>query len=205
MSTNNNVKINPVSRVIHAGGLTLLLTASNGALTGLDFVQYNTDFGICYDTAGTDAGSCDSADIMPDAGCRNSADITSDTGCCGVTDSSSTDIALLDKSERQLLEYFAGTRKEFELPVTLSGTPFRRTVWEALLRIPYGEVRTYGEIAREVGCPQGARAVGGACHANPVAIIVPCHRVVGASGALTGFGGGLDVKERLLALEQDNK
>jgi methylated-DNA-[protein]-cysteine S-methyltransferase len=78
-------------------------------------------------------------------------------------------------------------------------------VWEALLRIPYGEVKTYGEIAHEVGRPRAARAVGGACHANPIAIIVPCHRVVGAGGALTGFGGGLDVKERLLALERAEK
>lgn len=185
----------------------MLLTVSNGALTGLDFVQDSTNRGMCCDAADTapDTGCRKSADTTPDTGGRGSTDFVSDIGFRGATDTSPTDIALLDKAERQLREYFAGTRKEFELPVSLSGTPFRRAVWEALLRIPYSEVRTYGEIAREVGCPRGARAVGGACHANPVAIIVPCHRIVGASGALTGFGGGIDVKERLLALEQMHK
>ena len=115
------------------------------------------------------------------------------------------DESVLDEAERQLCEYFDGRRREFELPIGLSGTPFRHAVWDALMRIPYGEVRTYGDIAREIGKPNAARAVGGACHVNPIAIIVPCHRVVGAGGALTGFGGGLDVKERLLALERAGK
>ena len=112
------------------------------------------------------------------------------------------DKTLLDETERQLGEYFACKRKTFDLPLAVKGTPFRSAVWDALRRIPYGEVATYGEIAREVGSPGAARAVGGACNANPIAIIIPCHRVVGANGALTGFGGGLDVKAMLLGLEK---
>lgn len=129
------------------------------------------------------------------SGCDMSADCCADAG----------DAAVLDSAERQLREYFAGSRRGFDLPIELAGTPFRRAVWDALLRIPYGEVKTYGEIAREIGKPKASRAVGVACHNNPIAIIVPCHRVVGSGGALTGFGGGLDVKEKLLALEQANK
>ena len=128
-----------------------------------------------------------------------------DLPAAGSCDVGAGDSAVLDEAERQLREYFAGVRRVFRLPIELSGTPFRLAVWEALLRIPYGEVKTYGEIAHEVGRPRAARAVGGACHANPIAIIVPCHRVVGAGGALAGFGGGLDVKERLLALERAEK
>ena len=101
----------------------------------------------------------------------------------------------------ELLEYFAGTRTEFTVPLSPAGTDFQRTVWRALQRIPYGETRTYGEIAEAVGRPGAARAVGTANHRNPVPIIIPCHRVVGANGQLCGFGGGLDVKRRLLELE----
>lgn len=102
---------------------------------------------------------------------------------------------------RQLGEYFAGERTAFDLPLALAGTPFQRSVWAALLRIPYGETRTYGELAGELGKPGASRAVGLANGKNPVGIIVPCHRVIGASGSLTGYGGGLDRKQRLLAFE----
>ncbi|MFB6627482.1 methylated-DNA--[protein]-cysteine S-methyltransferase [Streptomyces sp. NPDC056374] len=102
---------------------------------------------------------------------------------------------------RQLDAYFAGELTEFELPLNLIGTPFQLRVWEGLLRIPYGETRTYGELAEELGNPGASRAVGLANGKNPVSIIVPCHRVVGASGSLTGYGGGLDRKQRLLAFE----
>ena len=105
-------------------------------------------------------------------------------------------------AERQLNEYFAGTRTAFEIPLDMSGTDFQRQVWQALLRIPYGETRSYQEIAAELGRPTAARAVGAANGRNPLSIVAPCHRVVGASGALTGFAGGLDVKARLLALER---
>lgn len=111
----------------------------------------------------------------------------------------------LAEARRQLAEYLAGRRQEFSLTMVLSGTPFQLAVWEALARIPFGETRSYGEIAAAVGRPQGARAVGGAVHANPLSIVLPCHRVVGHNGALTGFGGGLWRKEWLLAHEQTFK
>jgi len=101
----------------------------------------------------------------------------------------------------QLDEYFAGARREFDLELSLRGSGFQREVWQALRRIPYGTTRAYGELARELGHPGGARAVGVANGSNPVAIIVPCHRVIGADGSLTGFGGGLPVKRALLQLE----
>lgn len=109
---------------------------------------------------------------------------------------------VLVQTERQLTDYFSGKRKEFTVPLDLRGTPFQRNVWEALLAIPFGETRGYGELARKLGNPQAARAVGAAVGRNPISIIVPCHRVVGATGKLTGFAGGLDVKMRLLGLEQ---
>jgi methylated-DNA-[protein]-cysteine S-methyltransferase len=101
----------------------------------------------------------------------------------------------------QLQEYFAGDRTEFDLPLRATGTPFQHQVWEALQTIPYGEVRSYGEIAAQIGRPGASRAVGLANHRNPIAVIVPCHRVIGASGSLTGYGGGLDRKRLLLDLE----
>lgn len=102
---------------------------------------------------------------------------------------------------RQLGEYFAGTRRDFDLPLAPSGTPFQLRVWAALRRIPYGKTATYGEIAAAVGCPKGARAVGMADNRNPIAIFIPCHRVIGAGGKLVGYAGGLDVKRKLLDLE----
>lgn len=109
---------------------------------------------------------------------------------------------LLDRTEKQLREYFALTRREFELPLSVeAGTPFQRLVWDALRQIPYGQTRTYGQIAAQIGRPTAARAVGGACNRNPLAIVTPCHRVVGSSGALTGFAGGIDNKKALLSLE----
>ncbi len=108
---------------------------------------------------------------------------------------------LLAEGRRQLLEYFAGTRRAFDLPLDPQGTPFRRRVWAALCAIPYGETITYGELARRVGNPKAVRAVGQANHHNPLAILIPCHRVVGAGGSLTGYGGGLPLKRYLLELE----
>lgn len=102
---------------------------------------------------------------------------------------------------RQLAEYFAGERQEFDLELAPEGTPFERSVWEELRKIPFGETRSYGEIARAIGHPSASRAVGRANGANPLPIVVPCHRVIGADGSLTGFGGGLENKSRLLELE----
>ena len=110
--------------------------------------------------------------------------------------------AALGEARRQLTEYFAGARRAFDLPLAASGTPFQRRVWEALRRIPYGETISYGELARRIGKPTASRAVGAANGRNPIAIVVPCHRVIGADGTLIGYGGGLPVKEALLALER---
>lgn len=102
---------------------------------------------------------------------------------------------------RQLEEYFAGHRTEFNLPITLAGTPFQRTVWTALREIPYGETASYGQLAERIGRRGAARAVGLAVGRNPIGIIVPCHRVVGATGDLTGYAGGLERKQHLLDFE----
>ena len=111
---------------------------------------------------------------------------------------------VLEKAERQLDEYFAGERKVFTVPVHLSGTGFQMKVWAALQEIPYGETATYGEIAARIGSPRACRAVGTANHNNPISIVVPCHRVIGANGSLTGYGGGLAVKDYLLKWERSH-
>ncbi len=108
---------------------------------------------------------------------------------------------LLRVARTQLLEYLSGARRSFDLPLDPAGTDFQRSVWEALRAIPYGQTRTYGEMAAAVGRPRALRAVGQANHVNPLPIFIPCHRVVGKNGALTGYAGGLDLKGALLALE----
>lgn len=108
---------------------------------------------------------------------------------------------LLVAAELQLAEYFRGERKVFEVPLAFAGTPFQVKVWQALLTIPYGETRSYGAVARQIGHPAAMRAVGAANGRNPISIMAPCHRVVDASGALTGFAGGLAAKRILLELE----
>ncbi|MEU2280546.1 methylated-DNA--[protein]-cysteine S-methyltransferase [Streptomyces sp. NPDC013178] len=111
------------------------------------------------------------------------------------------DETLFGAAEEQLEAYFAGELKEFTLELRLDGTPFQRSVWSELRKIPYGETRTYGELAEALGNPAASRAVGLANGKNPVGIVVPCHRVIGAGGGLTGYGGGLDRKQRLLDFE----
>jgi methylated-DNA-[protein]-cysteine S-methyltransferase len=106
---------------------------------------------------------------------------------------------------QQLREYFAGTRRQFDLVLAPQGTTFQQTVWRALQDIPYGETTSYGELARRIGDVKATRAVGLANGANPIAIVIPCHRVIGAGGALTGFGGGLPTKRALLDLEQGQR
>jgi methylated-DNA-[protein]-cysteine S-methyltransferase len=108
---------------------------------------------------------------------------------------------ILLSAKKQLAEYFVGKREKFDLPLALSGTEFQLRVWKALEKIPYGQTRTYGQIAHAVKSPAASRAVGAACGKNPLAIFIPCHRVVGSSGSLTGFGGGLAMKEWLLRHE----
>ena len=108
---------------------------------------------------------------------------------------------ILENAKTQLQAYFSGESNVLNLPLNLIGTPYRKKVWEALKTIPYGETRTYGEIALQIGNPKGPRAVGQANHHNPISYFVPWHRVIGAGGALVGFGGGLDAKSWLLKLE----
>lgn len=112
---------------------------------------------------------------------------------------------LLLEAETQLAEYFAGARRDFHLPLAPAGTEFQRKVWAALLEIPYGETRSYGEIAAQIGNPKACRAVGMANNRNPLPILIPCHRVIGADGSLVGYGGGLNVKTVLLELEKEHR
>lgn len=108
---------------------------------------------------------------------------------------------VLDEAERQLREYLAGTRVDFALPLAPDGTAFQQAVWQQLTAIPRGRTTTYGQIARALGRPRAAQAVGAAVGSNPLSIVVPCHRVMGSSGALTGYAGGIETKQALLALE----
>lgn len=112
---------------------------------------------------------------------------------------------LLRVAKQQLTEYFAGQRTVFDLPIKTAGTAFQQQVWQALKAIPYGETRSYKEIAAAIDNPKAVRAVGGANNKNPISIVIPCHRVIGSSGQLVGYGGGLDAKVFLLALESQNK
>ncbi|NLX47658.1 MAG: methylated-DNA--[protein]-cysteine S-methyltransferase [Euryarchaeota archaeon] len=110
---------------------------------------------------------------------------------------------LLEKAAIQISEYLLGHRKEFTLPLAPQGSDFAMGVWKEMMDIPYGKVRTYGELAKAIGRPGAARAVGQACNRNPIAIMIPCHRVIGAGGKLTGYAAGIALKERLLELERD--
>jgi methylated-DNA-[protein]-cysteine S-methyltransferase len=112
---------------------------------------------------------------------------------------------VLVDTERQLKEYFDRRRQHFSVRLDLKGTPFQRHVWEALLAIPFGQTRSYGDLARQMGNPQAARAVGAATGRNPISIIIPCHRLLGATGKLTGFAGGLENKTHLLRLEKESR
>lgn len=108
---------------------------------------------------------------------------------------------ILTQAATQLSEYFAGKRQTFTLPLSFHGTPFQQKVWQALLTIPFGQTRTYAQIARQIGSPEAVRAVGAANGKNPISIVAPCHRVIGANGKLTGFAGGMAAKAKLLDLE----
>lgn len=199
-----------------AGPLTISATAE-----GITAIRFN---GTPDNTpGGADAGAADSAGTAggaktPVPGARGLAGTASDSvkhvpgtagtasgsGNCGDAgggDTCCTPDALLRQAVRELEEYFAGTRRSFTLPLAPAGTPFQQAVWNALRTIPYGETRSYGQIAAQIGRPKACRAVGMANNRNPIAIVVPCHRVVGSTGALVGYAGGLSVKERLLTLE----
>jgi len=111
---------------------------------------------------------------------------------------------LLKKTKKELAEYLAGKRKRFTVPLLTIGTPFQKQVWKALQEIPYGETRSYQEIAKAIGKPKATRAIGAANHCNRLPLLIPCHRVIGKDGSLTGFGGGLPLKQRLLDLESSS-
>lgn len=113
--------------------------------------------------------------------------------------------ALARKTYHQLMEYFEGNRRDFTIPLDPRGTVFQRRVWKALSEIPYGETRSYKQIAEQIGHPKAYRAVGMANNRNPIAILIPCHRVIGSNGTLVGYAGGVSVKERLLLLEAGNR
>lgn len=119
-------------------------------------------------------------------------------------DDKTTGNRLIRQCREELQEYFAGCRQSFDVPLTPSGTPFQQRVWKALCQIPYGQTRTYGEVARMAGNPKASRAVGMANHHNPILILIPCHRVIGADGSLTGYAAGLETKEYLLQMEKEN-
>jgi methylated-DNA-[protein]-cysteine S-methyltransferase len=115
------------------------------------------------------------------------------------------DQKILVETERQLKEYFSGKRNEFSIPLDMRGTAFQKDVWRALQAIPFGTTLSYGQIAKQLGRPTASRAVGAANGRNPISIVVPCHRVIGSSGKLTGFAGGLDAKAHLLNLETSSR
>lgn len=135
--------------------------------------------------------------ICEEDGAIRAIDFTADALCPPAT-------PLLTEAVRQLTAYFDGTLMEFTLPIRLEGTPFRMQCWQALQTIPYGETISYGEEAKRIGNPKAVRAVGGANHHNPISIVVPCHRVIGADGTLTGYGGGMDKKAWLLEHEKQH-
>jgi methylated-DNA-[protein]-cysteine S-methyltransferase len=112
------------------------------------------------------------------------------------------DDEILRETRRQLDEYLEGRRREFDIPLLMVGTDFQKSVWKALLKVPYGATSTYSQMARDIGKERAVRAVGNAMGANPIAIIIPCHRIIGSDGELVGYGGGLPLKKRLLGLEQ---
>lgn len=154
-----------------APGLVLHLAATDRGICGLSFVESTLEFLAEMERA------------------------------TGIGDWGRDSDPVLSNAAGQLKEYFSARRREFQLPLDLRGTPFQQKVWNALLEIPYGETRSYAALARSIGEPKAFRAVGAANGANPVAIVVPCHRVVSSGGGLGGYGGGVSLKKRLLALE----
>jgi methylated-DNA-[protein]-cysteine S-methyltransferase len=139
------------------------------------------------------------AELMADGGALREIRFGSEAPAGGLEDG---EHAVLKEAARQLRAYFAGELREFDLPLKPAGTAFQQRVWHALLSVRYGETRSYGEIAKEIGADAAVRAVGAANGRNPIPIVIPCHRIIGAGGKLTGFGGGLPLKKFLLDLER---
>ena len=172
---------------------TFTLTADDAGLSSLLFPEEVEQEGLI-----SRAGSVEGAGVTTlatSAPCSSSA-------APAVPETASP---LLQEAARQVLAYLNGRLFHFDLPLSYGGTAFQRQVWQELLAIPYGETMSYGELAAKIGNRNKARAVGGAAHVNPIGIIIPCHRLIGASGSLTGFGGGLAMKETLLAMERKHR
>ena len=165
------------------------IASSTNAL--VRYIEFDTPIGSLVVTSDRDAVTGVYMESQRHAPVDRSAWVHDEGGEC----------AVLLAARTQLTEYFAGERTEFAVPLRAAGTDVQKTVWRALGRIPYGETRSYGAIAKEIGNPKASRAVGSANGRNPIPIIVPCHRVIGADGSLTGFGGGIERKEWLLAHE----
>lgn len=148
------------------------------------------------------AGSQAVAGNNPGDGLGDNGEMSAEEKAQRQEDPEAETVRLLRRTAAELDEYFAGKRRDFTVPLAPRGTEFQRRVWEALRCIPYGQTRTYGEIARAIGAPRACRAVGMANNRNPIAILIPCHRVIGCNGSLTGYAAGIAAKERLLALER---
>jgi methylated-DNA-[protein]-cysteine S-methyltransferase len=174
----------------------LLLTADDGRLTGVYLPGQRRPGSPATDTPGGygNPGS--------DPGIPGQALFSRNPFSHAAPEGARRDDAGLAAARAQLEEYFAGARTSFDLPLAPAGTPFRQVVWEELQRIGYGETTTYAALAARIGRPSAVRATGAANGANPISIIIPCHRVIGSNGSLTGYGGGIDAKRFLLDLEQ---
>ncbi len=178
----------------------LLLAANHDGLTHLLFTPLHSSYAdiatwVASDNATDAQGALDRASGMGPAWPGNAGHATYPANAAALA------TAHVQLARVQLAEYFAGTRHTFTVLLAATGTAFQRSVWQALVTVPYGQTRSYGDVAREIGRPKAMRAVGLANGRNPISIIVPCHRVIGANGSLTGYGGGLARKQQLLALE----
>lgn len=190
-----------ITHLYFANRAATAITQINGAASTVAHeTAWNTNRAI-------DTGSYEAACSTNKSAATDSQDVVWCTNKAAKTGSHEAmwrETALLKEAGRQLQEYFSGQRKKFSLPLAPAGTVFQHSVWNALKDIPYGETRSYGQIARTLGKAKAARAVGRANNKNPISIIIPCHRVIGADGKLVGYGGGLDKKAYLLALEKEN-
>lgn len=183
------------------GPVTLL--AEHGAIVGIYFGDICID-DACLDNACLENACLDNA-CFDNACFGNAYSGNAYSGDHNKHASCQEDYPVLDQCEQELSAYFAGELQRFTTPIQAKGTPFREKVWEALCQINYGETASYKDIAIKIGNPKSVRAVGGANHNNPISIIIPCHRVIGADGSLTGYGGGLEAKKWLLELEEKRK
>ncbi len=184
---------------------TFTLSASDHGLRRVSFPSGDTETVNNVDAVGVDAGGVPSTEGANTAGHDEPRHDERSAAIAGGASSTEGADAIVGLVAQQFCEYFNGTRREFDIPLDLQGTDFQLEVWHSLAKVPYGETSGYGVHAASLGRPTAARAVGAAAARNPVPIVLPCHRIVSADGSLTGFAGGLDMKQRLLAHEQANR